>query len=167
MAITLSPVLTFSVTFEDRDNNRSTVGGYLPSATTAAAVQTWLTTDFIPAVQGISNAVVIAYNVSYSATDVIIQNTDAPEASDVERKAVFKLLASNKGKSRIEVPSVDNAFVVDGSKVLDIAAPEVQAVIAALTTAGTGGVQPASFYNSTFTGITAIPYKRHTGSNEG
>lgn len=165
MPLVASPVWSVSVGFQDRDQNISATTVNYSSATSVTDLITEVEDVLIPALQGISNASVISYRISLGANDL-----DAPvaaEASDIERKAVFQFQAANGAKTKIEVPSVNNSLVVDGTNILDLSNPAVTAVRDAFIVAGADADQPTTSLGAVVTRMFGIPHKIHRGSSKG
>lgn len=129
MAIVNDAVWTINVSYKDRDNNKSTQTFYFPGTESAANVQTLITGSLIPALQGITDAVIVGYRYSYGGAETDPVALEAPETSDVERKASFVFRDSGLGFMKVEIPSVSNLLVVDGTQALDPANPAVSAFI--------------------------------------
>lgn len=167
MAITLDAVALVSISVTDRDLNTRQFSFPVSSGETFADIQTFVTGSVIPAVDALVNGIVTGYSVNFSADDVVVVNTDADEASDVERKGVFQFIAANKAISKIEIPSIDNAFVIDGTNLLNLQAPEVQALRDLWVPTGTPAVQPVTMTGSSFVNLYDIPHKIHRKSSKG
>lgn len=167
MALTLNPVYYITVSFKDRDGNISGVSVYYPSSNTLSNVTAEVAGTLIPALQGISDAVVVGFSTSLASLETDPLLTTAPETSDVERKAVFQFKADNGGKMKIEIPSVKNSLVVDNTNVLNSADPLVAAVITAFTSAGLDGLAPHSYLGSPIVETVGAPHKIHRKSSKG
>lgn len=136
MAIVNDATWRMNVGFKDRDNNASTMTFYYPGSESAANVQGFLTGTLVPALQALSDAVVTGWSYSFSGTETDPLVLDAPETSDVERKASFVFRDSGNGFMKLEVPSVRNTLVVDGTQNLDPANAAVAAFIDAIVDTG-------------------------------
>lgn len=136
MALVADAVWTIVLSFRDNDSNSATMTMYFPGSESAANVQTAITGTLIPAVQGITDAVVTGYRYSYGAKETDPLVLDAPETSDVERKASFVFRDEGLGTMKLEIPSVDNTLVIDGTQNLDPANPLVAAFINAIIDTG-------------------------------
>lgn len=168
MALARGATVNVTYTFRDRDNNNSRTSVQLPSALTDADAET-AALAVGAALQGASDAVLVAVSMSYDYLDTVALATQAPETADVERKGVFVFRADNPNiKSRIEVPSIKNTLVVDGSNVLNIADPLVIAVRDAVINSALGpGNSPVSVGGIDLTALAGTPHKTHRGSSKG
>lgn len=167
MALSAGPTLSVTIILKDRDNNIGSVSLYYPSTNTLANTIAEVEEDIIPAIQGLSDAVVQNYTISYNAYDLDVSAADAPETADVERKGVFVFNNGAFSTTKYEVPSVKNSLVVDGSNVLNVADPLVQAFIDAITVAGLDGLKPSGIGNSAILGLKGTPHKIHRRSSKG
>lgn len=168
VALTQVPTAAVNIQLRDRDNNLSSVSFYYPSANTVANIQAEVETTLIPAVQALSDAVVSSWAIMFQAVDLDIDPTvDAPETSDVERKAVFVFSNGAFSTTKYEVPSVKNSLVVDGSNVLDVTDPAVTGFIAAIQTAGVDGLKPSAIGNAAISKLKGTPHKIHRRSTKG
>lgn len=168
MALVNDPYWTAMVSFQDRDKNKSGFSFYLPSTllyADAAAAATFIAQAADP----ISSGVLYSLSLTQTLYDAVAFATIAPEDSDVERKGVFQFATAQRGiKTRIEVPSIMNQFVVDGSNVLNIADPLVAAFQAAILNTGLGANNsPITLGGVDITGPFGTPYKMHRGSSKG
>ena len=155
----------FVLTLEDRDRNTSNVTISLPSTTSIVDLLGNLAA-IEALVAGLSNANIVDGTISID----LRQSTawaPAPEASDVERKAVFTFETANEGSfAKIEVPSVDNNIVIDGTNLLNPDAVSVAAFVSFMT----GGVPALGApVNGPGHDITRLlkAYKMHRGSRRG
>lgn len=135
MAIEAAPTYSVSVTLVDRDKNRSSVSFHVPNSVTVGALATQMGDSLIPAIQGISDAVVESWSITQSATDHAAASL-APESSDVERKGVFSFRADNGAPFVCQVPSIKNTVVIDETNIIDRANTAVAAFITAVTDPG-------------------------------
>jgi len=126
MALTVSNQMTLTVKLVDREGNVSS-----PSFRFGALLDV---TDFIdaipitlvPAIAALSNAEVAGWTLTHSATDPDVPAVTQPvEASDVERKGRWSLRTANGHSVTVEIPSIDNTFVIDGTQSINRAATEV------------------------------------------
>src|SRR5437868_8054818 len=106
MALTSSPVINVTVSLIDRDRNTSTIGFHVLAGIALGALETAITGTIIPAIEGISDAIVSAYTITAIAED--LAPALAPETSDVERKGVFSFRADDSASYVVAVPSVKN-----------------------------------------------------------
>lgn len=155
----------FALTLEDRDYNKSNCTISLPSTTSIVDLVANLAA-IEALIAGISNANIVDGTISIDLRQATAWEP-APEASDVERKAVFTFATENDGSfAKIEVPSVDNDVVMDGSNLLRLDAVSVAAFIGFMT----GGMAPiATPVNGPGHEITRLlrAYKMHRGSRKG
>ncbi len=93
MALTSDLTMTLTLSLLDRDRNVGTLSFNINNGGLLAVIETAITGTIIPAVQAITNAVVIAYTLTVGAHDYAA--AAAPEESDVERKGVFSFRAAN------------------------------------------------------------------------
>lgn len=163
----LEPYATYrvSVSLRDRDNNLSSVGFNYPSANTIGNVEAELTGTVIPAIQALSDAVVVGWSINYGAGDNVAPL--APETSDVERKGVFTFRADNGQIVKFEIPSIRNTLVVDGTNVLNPADAGVIAFISAMTAAGVDGLQAVSNVGGLLLAQASPAKKMHRRSSKG
>jgi len=127
MAVTLSPVTNVTISLVDRDLNRSTIGFHVNAGVALGFIQDAITDTMIPAIEGISDAVVTGYTISSIADDPA--PALAAETSDVERKGVFSFGAANGSSYVIGVPSIKNTVVIDETNKIDKANAAVIAFV--------------------------------------
>lgn len=141
MSLVADAVWTIVLSFRDRDKNAATLTAYFPGSESAANVQTAITGTLIPAVSILSDAVITGYRYSFGAreTDPAVLG-GAPESSDVERKASFVFRDEGLGTMKLEIPSINNTYVVDGSNIIDPANAAVAAFINAILDTGLADV---------------------------
>ena len=102
---------------EDRDKNRGSCTFYFPPTLTvvdlvAAAAQAETV------VAALSNGNIVGGSISIPLVQSAAPSTP-PEESDVERKGVLVFDTSNPASiGKIEIPSLDNSVVVDGTDVI-------------------------------------------------
>lgn len=157
--------ITVNVAVQDRDNN---VGGFsvgYGSTNTLANIIAEVEEDLLPAAIGAIDGRVIGYTISYGALSDDF--TQAPETSDIERKGVFQFQAANGQITKIELPSIKNTLVVDGSNVLNVADPLVAAVETAFLTPGVDGLAPVTNTGSNLVTRKGFPHKMHRRSRKG
>jgi hypothetical protein len=165
MAIVQQPYWTLSVGFQDRDLNKGSIQFYVADSVLIADLITNLSTIIIPRISILSDAVVTGWSLNRAA----FENAPgvAAEASDVERKGIFGFLAENGRPMTIQLPSVKNTLVVDGTDVLDKANVLVSQFIDMMLNGvvlGTG--RPLSVTGSPIS-ISTGAYKKHRGSKRG
>jgi hypothetical protein len=168
MALTAAPVMEATFSFKDRDNNIgrtsvSLLGTLTYEDASASALEVGAR------MQAVSDAQLVAITLTYKLTDPALVGVLAPETSDVERKLRFSFEGATPNlKSRIEVPSVLNTLIVDGTNVADKTNAAVAALITAVLNptlgAGTGPVTASGDDLAAFVGA---PTKIHRASSKG
>lgn len=168
MALVNDTYWVASVSFKDRDDNKSGFSFYLPAALDYAAASA-AAVFIAQAADAISNAVLYSLSLTQTQYDAVAALAAAPEESDVERKGVFQFATAQRGiKTKVEVPSIINTLVVDGSNVLNLADPTVAAFQAAFLNTGLGANNsPITLGGVDITGAFGTPYKMHRGSSKG
>lgn len=164
MALTLAPTYSINVSLIDRDWNTSNMSVNVPATAAIATVETYVTGTLLPAIQGLSNAVIKSWSISRNAVDNAVV-ADAEEPSDVERKGVFSFRAADGSASIVSVPSIINEVVIDRTNLIDIGDALVVAFLDAMTTGITGAV-PSSYLASDIVRIDHAR-KHHRGSRSG
>jgi hypothetical protein len=164
MALALQPTYNVTLTLIDLDWNTSSMTVHVPAASVIGTVETFVTGTLIPAIQGISNAVVKAWSVTRTAVDNAAV-TDAPEESDVERKGVFSFRAADGSAYVVNVPSLINDVVIDRTNLIDIGDALVISFLDAIT-AGIAGSLPSTYLGSDIVRIDHAR-KMHRGSRRG
>lgn len=168
MALTQQAFYDVSFSFVDRDRNRSNTSIRLLSslnisaATTAAqAIGTRLA--------AISDAVLDVMNITLGFADPDIGFADAPETADVERKGVFVFTdATGTQKVTVQVPSIKNTLVVDGTNVINPADAAVIALVDAfINTALGAGNSPVTVAGVDLTKQLGTGKKTHRASSKG
>lgn len=152
-----------TITFVDNDDNRASFGVYLPGASLYADAYTDLS-GIATAAAALSNAEVLSLSLTRNAHEDALNYATISEASDVERKAAFSFRGDNPVvRTRLELPSIDNTFVVEGTNVIDVNNATVQAFITALLT--TAGI--ITNRGEVLTMVDGGPRKIHRGSSKG
>lgn len=164
MALTLAPTYSVSISMQDRDWNTSSVSFNFPASEVIATVEAFVTDTLIPAIEGISSAVIKSWSISRTAVDNAVV-ADAAEPSDVERKGVFSFRAADGSASVVSVPSIINDVVIDRTNLIDIGDALVIAFLDAMT-AGDTGALPCSYLGSDIVRIDHAR-KHHRGSRRG
>ena len=166
MALTVSPTYNVSVSLVDRDSNKSTVNFHVPNTVTVGALADQMGTSLIPAIQGISDAVVESWSISQTAEDLAAAAL-APESSDVERKGVFSFRAANGAPFVCQIPSIKNTLVIDETNVINRADALVVAFIAAVVDPGLLELgKPSTYLGSDIIQLDKAR-KTHRGSRRG
>lgn len=167
MAVTQSPTYNVSISFIDRDKNRSNISFHVPVGdTTVGALAADIEAGLIPALQAISDAQINGWSIALTASERALISPPA-ESSDVERKGVFSFRASDGSVYTCQVPSIKNTLVIDETNIVNRADPLVGAFIDAIT-------DPAVLQlgkPSTYLGADLVNFekarKMHRGSSRG
>lgn len=132
MAMVESTVWEATLTFVDNDGDKGRTSFYI--AGTEAYADAYTGAQAVgAAMQAISNGVLSGITLTRSAYEDALNFQTMSEASEVQRKGVFTFKGVNPAvKTKLEVPSLNSAFVVDGAHVLNVADAAVQAVISAV-----------------------------------
>lgn len=166
--MTITPATTYnvSVTLVDRDKNRSTVSFHVPTSVTVGSLADQMNSSLLPAIGGISDAVIESWSITQSATDHAAASL-APESSDVERKGVFSFRAANGAAFVCQVPSIKNTVVIDETNIIDRDDTDVAAFITAVTDPGLLELgKPATYLGSDIVQLDKAR-KAHRGSSRG
>lgn len=167
MAITASPVVNISISLIDRDRNTSTLRYHVPSGVALGALEGAVTDKLIPAIQGISDAVVTGYTISVGAEDP--DAVLAPETSDVERKGVFSFRAADGSTYTVSVPSIKNTLVIDETNKINKADALVTTFINSVLDPSfleLDAIHPTTYLASDIKSL-AKAEKHHRGSSRG
>ena len=167
MALTQSATYNVTITFVDRDKNKSNMTLHVPVGdTTVTALASDIESGLIPALQGISDASVQGWSIALNAIDRAPLGLP-PEVSDVERKGVFSFRATDGSTYTCQVPSIRNTLVIDETNIVNASDTFVAAFIAAVT-------DPAVLQlgkPSTYLGADLVTFekarKHHRGSTRG
>jgi hypothetical protein len=158
----------FNLTFEDRDKNKSRSQIQFPSTVTIADLAANLAT-----IEGLfaalSNAYIVDGTISIDLRQTTVPTEPAPEASDVERKGVFTFATTVENSfAKIEIPSVANEFVVDGTNRLNLLSPTVAAFVAFMIEGLPGNLtgEPVNGPGNSITKLLTAK-KIHRGSGKG
>jgi len=168
MALTATPNWEVSATVADRDKNLRSISFNLPSALTFAAATT-AAEAIITAAATLINGVIVRYGLLGGKYESTYPATLPPEGSDVERKGVFVFNTTVFGQHvKVELPSINNDYVVDGSNIIDQADADVAAFVDAMVDTGLGaGNSPVSATGADITGLFGAPKKIHRKSSKG
>lgn len=167
MAFTADTTWAANARFQDRDRNTATMSIRLPAALTYAAAETAALAVF-NAAAALSDAILYDYHLGRGATDYDLLVALPPETSDVERKGVFSFRATNGQTIKLEVPSVLNSLVVDGSNILLVSDANVVAFVAAVLDTGLGaGNSPVTNAGVDLIASQGTPHKIHRKSAKG
>lgn len=165
MALSSDPTMTLTLSLLDRDRNVGTMSMSINNGGLLAVIETAITGTIIPAVQAITDAVVIAYTLSVGAHDH--SAAAAVEASDVERKGVFSFRAADGASYVTQVPSIKNTLVIDRSNLIDLADAAVITFVNMITDGSILGVAaPKTYLGSDIIGLVKA-VKKHRGSSVG
>lgn len=147
-----------TINVEDRDRNVGKCTFYFPPTMTvidlvAAAAQAEAV------VATLSNGNIIGGSISIPLIQSAAPSTP-PEESDVERKGVLTFLTDNPASTaKIEIPSLDNAVVVDGTDVISsVSANALLTALVSLNAMNGVGFDLVSLKSA---------YKRHRRSSRG
>lgn len=165
MALVQQPTYSVTLSLVDRDRNTSTMSVNIPTSSLIGAVEAWVSGTLIPAVQGISNAVVKQWSISTSAVDDAAVAL-APEESDVERKGVFSFRAADGSSYVVSVPSLKNTVVIDETNVINKADAAVTAFTDAILDTSSTLITPSSYLGSNVVMLNKA-VKMHRGSRRG
>lgn len=165
MALTQRATYDVNLSLVDRDRNVSSLGVHIPTSSLIGAVETWVTGTLIPAVQGITNAVVKSWSITTSAVDDAAVAL-APEESDVERKGVFSFRAADGSAQLFSIPSLINDVVIDETNVIDKTDPLVIAFVDAILDTSVSLITPSSYLGSNIV-LLDKAVKKHRGSSRG
>lgn len=126
MALTQDGFMTLTVRFIDRDQNTSTVGFRFSALGDITAFIAAIPTVLIAALANVSDALIQGWSLAQSATDPDVPGVSVPpETSDVERKGVWSMKTDNGFPVVLEVPSIRNTLVIDGSQLINRSAAAV------------------------------------------
>lgn len=165
MALVQEPTYNVTLSLVDRDRNVSSMSVHIPITSLIGAVEAWVTATLIPAVQGISNAVVKAWTINASAVDDTAVSL-AVEAADVERKGVFSFRATDGSSYVVSVPSILNTVVIDETQIINKADAAVVAFVNAILNTSAGLIVPSTYLNSNIIMLDKA-VKVHRGSSRG
>lgn len=168
MALETAPDYVVTITVVDLDKNTSPISLRYAGANLESAVRTEVTTVVIPALDAIIDGVVQSYSISrkFEETDLTILNA-APESSEVSRKGVFTFRTSYGTTSKVEVPSILNTLVINGSNIIDMSDPLVTAFLAALAPTVPGATSPVDPAGGTLVFTGRAGEKIHRKSSKG
>lgn len=168
MALVEQPYIVVTLSYRDNDNNTARSEYYIPSTNILSlAAATAVAVALIAIIQTLTDAVIEAYSIRFEAFETDGAVLDAPETSEVSRKGRFKFRTVARTTGVLEIPSIDNSLVVDGSNTISPLNPAVAAFIALVLDGPPGvnnglttgsGVQYNQFISAT---------KGHDRSSEG
>lgn len=123
-----------SMTFQDRDKNKSTTGIFFQSALAYLDVEA-AAAAAVAAFGALSDAPIVEYSISrnYVETGAI----NPPETSEVQKKGYFSFSLADRRKTSFEIPSIKPSVVVDNTNVINTADALVVALVTAVTAGGT------------------------------
>lgn len=166
MALIVAPVKTINITLQDRNNNKSTLTFYTPTAVVTEDVTTFITGTLIPNINAISNATVVGWSVSQGAYDDVGDNIDL--ASDVERKMSVSFATEDRSTMSLEVPSLKQSLVVKDTNVVNSADAGVTAFLNMIVDDGlfdTYGM--GNFRGARLIAVKTPPMQTHRKSSKG
>lgn len=141
MALTERSYQLLTVELEDRDLNRSSVELRFSALLDITDFLTAIPAAVIPAIQGVSDAVVVGWSFSRQAVDPV--PALAPESAEVQRKGVFSMQTDNGFTTHCSVPSIRNSLVIDRTNKINLADAAVVAftnILTGVTLIGTAQV---------------------------
>jgi len=147
--------LVFTITDGKTPGKTSNVLINIPTATTVANATTFAQTvaALIDAlISGIITHIGLCYQVALPGG----LSTTPNAFSDVEEGAVFSFNTAAGVPTKFRLPTFNETAILSGTKVVDIADPDVAALITAMVT-GSGGVAPVDSRDSD---VTALRYAR-------
>jgi hypothetical protein len=157
--------MSLTLSLLDRDRNIGTMSFSINNGGTLAIIEAAITGTIIPAVQAITDSVVIAYTLSTGAHDYA--PADPVEASDVERKGVFSFRADNGASYVVAVPSIKNTMVIDRTNQINLADAAVIAFANMVTDGSILGIaHPVTYLGADIVGLVKA-VKKHRGSSVG
>jgi hypothetical protein len=166
MAFVPAGTQVISVTFEDRDVNQSTTQFFVPAAAVAADVATFARGTLVTNLAAISDASIrrVTIHQTYDNDSFVLP----PETCDIERKGLFSWRASDRTRSKTEIPSIKNTLVLDKTNNILTSDPAVAAFIAMMVDTGLFDVYGMGNYRGVkLVDTITAPRKIHRGSNEG
>jgi hypothetical protein len=168
MAIVDNAVWEMNIGYKDYNDNNANETFYYPGAESAANVQGYLTGSLIPAIVGVSDAVITGYRYSFGGSETDPTALTALPNSNVEKKMSIVFRDEGGGVMKVEVPSPRASLLVAGTANFDPANPAVAALIAALLKSG--ALDTASVVN--FRGMPLVArlgavHQIHRGSRKG
>lgn len=166
MAFTRNPTYQLTISFVDRDGNKGSTEFFVDTVNTILEVITAIETNLIPAVQALSDAVVTGWSLTSSASDR--EPATPAETSDIERKGVFSFLADNGATYTLQIPSIKNSLVVDGSNIIDRSQAAVTTFInMVLSTSILALARPRTYLGSDIKSLQNTPNKKHRRNTRG
>lgn len=120
-----------SLTFQDTDKNLATTSFLIDANIFGVSFTTWFANVYIPAIALLSDARLLSYRVSqmwYETAPV-----EPAETSDVERKGSFTFKTDTNQVVRMEIPSIKNALVFNGTNQIDVGQPAVALYVRLMT----------------------------------
>lgn len=168
MALVADTVWSGSLTYADRDNNKSTVEIFMPAALTNAEAQIILTgvrTRIAP----LTDAVLVKSTLSIGEYEDTYPATQPPEGSETSRYGYFNFSTARPPvKSSISVPSILGSKVVDRTNTINVADADVAAFIAYMINTGIGvGNSPVGYAGDDLTALFSAPVKKHRQNSKG
>ena len=166
MALTRNPTYCLTLSFIDRDKNRGSTEFFVDTANTVVEIIAALDVTIIPAVQALSDAVITGWSINSAAVD--LAPATPAETSDVERKGIFPFQAANGASYTLQIPSIKNTLVIDGTNVIDLANAAVTTFVdMVVSDAILALVRPRSYLGSDIGRLYSTPTKKHRKSSKG
>jgi hypothetical protein len=150
----------------DRDQNKSTTEFFVDTANTILEVITAIETYIVPRVSALSDAVCTGWSINSAAVDAT--PATPAETSDVERKGIFPFQAANGASYTLQIPSIKNTLVVDGSNAILTTQTDVANFIELVTSPTLLAlVRPTTYLGSDIARLASVPTKKHRRSSRG
>jgi hypothetical protein len=166
MAFTRQPTYCLTLSFIDRDKNKGSTEFFVDTVNTVLEIITALEATIIPAVQALSDAVITGWSINSTSTD--LAPAVPAETSDVERKGVFVFQAANGASYTLQIPSIKNTLVIDGTNVIDQANAAVTTFVdMVVSDVLLALVRPRTYLGSDIARLFSTPNKKHRKSGKG
>jgi hypothetical protein len=166
MAFTRNPTYCLTLSFIDRDKNKGSTEFFVDTVNTVVEITTALEATIIPTVQALSDAVITGWSISSAAVD--LASAAPAETSDVERKGIFPFQAASGANYTMQIPSIKNTLVIDGTNVIDQTNAAVSTFVGmVISNAMLALVRPRTYLGSDVTRLQSTPTKKHRKSSKG
>jgi hypothetical protein len=168
MALVADTVWTISLTYVDRDKNKSVVQIYVPAALTNTEA-TVILNGVVAEIAPLTDAVLLKTALSIGSLEDTWPATPAVETSDVERYAEFIFSTDRPPvKSKISIPSFLGTKVIDGTNTVNTSDADVSTFMAYMINTGIGvGNSPVGYAGDDLTAIFSAPEKKHRKNKNG
>lgn len=144
-----------TVTIEDGKGKQSTLSINIPPATTTANAGGFIN-SVLPLIDAVIQGRIIRAGLCYGITLPGGLNAVASPDSDVEEGAKFSFISAAPFKTAFRIPTFTESLILAGTKSVDIADTDVDALIDMIVT-GNGSVAPV---DSRDVDISALNYAR-------